>query len=160
MNKNSQTEYFTELERLSAVKGQEVSNFPQITRLHATTSNTAGSLSITSGFSANITVKGYNLYNTKKVFLSASDQSTITGGHNIKSALTAVDLFSTYSSLSTTFQSFSGFEVTSFKVVDNQRITLDIPPGTAGTILNVILVSPIGHSVPFTHYSNQIITYV
>jgi len=158
MNKNSETQYFTELQSLSTNAGQQVSNFPEITKIHVTGDKTSGQLTLQPGFSASITLEGYNFTNAKKIYLSATNQYSISGGHNIKTSLTGVDLFSTYSSLSTTFQSFSGFEVTTFKIVDNNHITLEIPSLTGGLDLNIIIVNPIGHSIPFLNIATDVFT--
>jgi len=132
--------------------GRFISSYPIITRIFTTGNNKGNDyVSLTPAFTANLTVQGYNFLNTQKVFLSASDQGAISGGHNIVNPLTAVDLFSSYSGISADFVPFNGFEVTNFTIANDNVITLDVPELSAtGIDLHIIAVNSIGHSLPFT----------
>lgn len=151
MKKNQCTDYFTELNPLSCetsccgLTGRHVSNYPIITRVYPSNNKSSETFTHMSGFSASVVVEGYNFLNTTDVVLSASDNT-------IFSALTTVDKFSTKSSISATFTSFTGYKITSFAKPNNHTITFDMPAITAptsGATINIILLNPIGHNIPF-----------
>jgi hypothetical protein len=159
MNKNDSTDYFDALNPAdcpttgcAGLTGRFVSTYPVITRIFKTGLNKGDEkITLNPTFTANITVQGYNFFNTKKVFLSASDQSALSSGHNITNPLTSVDLFSSYPGISSTFTPFSAYEVTAFTVVDKNHIMLDLPILNQFDLdLYVIIVNTLGHSVPFT----------
>lgn len=164
MSKNSLTDYFDKLNPIDCpssgcggLTGRFVSSYPVITRIFTTGNNAAADfVSLTPSFTANVTVQGYNFLSTKRVFLSASDQTAISGGLNITNPLTSVDLFSSYSSISSTFTPFSGFEVTNFTVASDNTITFNVPSiSTWGIDLHVIIVNALGHSLPFTEQKGR-----
>ena len=159
MNKNDFTDYFDRLNPADCLTtgcggltGRFVSNYPIITRIFTTGNNKGNEyVSLTPSFTANLTIQGYNFLNTQRVFLSASDQGAISGGHNIVNPLTSVDLFSTYSGISSDFVPFNGFEVNNFTIANDNVITLDVPElSAAGIDLHIIAVNSLGHSLPFT----------
>ena len=105
-------------------------------------------------------IQGYNFYYINGIYLSGSDYSGIQSyltNSNFFSSFTYVKDFTGSQSLSAYFPPFSGYQITSYDVISNNVVLVNLPPVNVDLLsaygFNVIIKNRGGYSVVPLYYS-------
>jgi hypothetical protein len=86
-----------------------------------------------------IVLQGYNFNYTQYVFLSASDNTTLP-------SVSAVDLFSNIASVSTNNPPFTGYQITTYDITNNNIIKITLVDIYGPSALDIIVVNAAGYT--------------
>jgi len=86
-----------------------------------------------------IVLKGYNFNYTQYVFLSSNNNTTLP-------SVSAVDLFSNIASISTNNPPFTGYQINTYDITNNNIIKITLAESYGPSILDIIIVNAAGYT--------------
>jgi hypothetical protein len=86
-----------------------------------------------------IVLQGYNFNYTQSVFLSSNNNTTLP-------SVSAIDLFSNIASVSSNNPPFTGYQITTYDITNNNIIKIILADSYGPSIIDIIIINAAGYT--------------